>query len=138
MLLDALLKPLLVIVIVYQIVVAMQPNQNVGSLVVNMIGGTLLLGGVPLVFYVFSRGKWLGFGDVKLGFIAGLLLGWSLSWFCLILQIITLTLAFLAYVLVINKVKKLSPTTHLASGIFWSSTIIISMIFGQDIINLFV
>jgi len=43
-----------------------------------------LLGGVLVFilfwsFYLFSQGKWFGFGDAKLGGVLGLFLGWKLS-----------------------------------------------------------
>lgn len=42
----------------------------------RMLFGILFGGGFFLFLYLLSRGRWLGFGDVKLGAVLGVLLGW--------------------------------------------------------------
>lgn len=42
----------------------------------SILFGVLFGGGFFLLLYLASRGRWLGFGDVKLGAVMGLILGW--------------------------------------------------------------
>lgn len=41
--------------------------------------GSILFGGLFYILYQISAGKWIGGGDVRLGFMLGLLLGWQKS-----------------------------------------------------------
>ncbi len=51
----------------------------------NLLGG-LAVGGFFYLLWRFSRGKWIGGGDVKLGFLSGFLVGWKLAYFLLLLS----------------------------------------------------
>jgi prepilin signal peptidase PulO-like enzyme (type II secretory pathway) len=68
--------------VVFQAVVSPDP---VGVLV-NAAGAVAILSGLYLLIYVISKGKWIGFGDVKLGLALGLLLAdWQLAFVALFL-----------------------------------------------------
>ncbi len=43
----------------------------------ELIAGALSIGGFYYLLYALSRGKWVGFGDVKLGIFLGVVLGWQ-------------------------------------------------------------
>jgi prepilin signal peptidase PulO-like enzyme (type II secretory pathway) len=47
------------------------------SLVLSSAVGSVLLGGLFWLIYQISKGKWIGGGDVRLGFAMGLFLGWQ-------------------------------------------------------------
>jgi len=48
------------------------------------VGAAVILSGLYLVLYLISRGKWIGFGDVKLGLgLALLLADWRLAFVAL-------------------------------------------------------
>ena len=48
--------------------------------VVNVFGSIMVLSGLYFVLYLVSKGRWIGFGDIKLGLGLGLLLGdWQLA-----------------------------------------------------------
>jgi prepilin signal peptidase PulO-like enzyme (type II secretory pathway) len=51
-------------------------QQNWGT-VISSIVGSVGLGGLFWVIYQVSQGKWIGGGDVRFGFVMGLLLGWQ-------------------------------------------------------------
>lgn len=54
------------------------PN-HVGALL-NVIGSIAVLSGIYYALYLISKGRWIGFGDIKLGLGLGLLLGdWQLA-----------------------------------------------------------
>jgi prepilin signal peptidase PulO-like enzyme (type II secretory pathway) len=46
------------------------------GIVVNRIIGSLIAGGFLLALYIVTRGRGIGFGDVKLSFALGLIFGW--------------------------------------------------------------
>lgn len=50
---------------------SVEPLKTVGA----ALGGLLVAGGIFYVLFQISDGKWIGGGDVKLGFVLGLLLG---------------------------------------------------------------
>lgn len=43
------------------------------TVILNYIGGSLVGGGVFYLIYMLSKGKWIGGGDVRLGFLLGLI-----------------------------------------------------------------
>lgn len=50
----------------------------------SIIGSILILSGIYLVLYLISHGKWIGFGDIKLGLgLALLLADWRLAFIAL-------------------------------------------------------
>lgn len=53
-------------------------NSSGGSELLTDLACAAGAGGFFLVFYLFSKGKALGFGDVKLAFFLGFFLGWPL------------------------------------------------------------
>lgn len=79
----------------------------------NAIGAVGILSGLYLVLYVVSRGRWIGFGDVKLGVGLGLLLGdWQLAFLALFLA--NLIGCFITIPLM--AVGKLQRTSHVSFG----------------------
>lgn len=82
-------------------------------------GAVAILGGLYYVLYYYSRfrygeeGTWVGFGDVKLGFVLGLLLGrWDLAFVALLAANITGVLSVLPSLIQ----KKLTMKTHIPFG----------------------
>ena len=58
--------------------------EDKGATLLNTAGSILVLSGLYLAFYMYSKGKWVGFGDVKLGLgLALLLINWELSFLAL-------------------------------------------------------
>lgn len=94
--------------------------------------GVASIAGVYLVLYVISRGKWVGFGDVKLGIFLGLALGnWRLG-------ILTLLLANVIGCIVILPgllTRKLSRTTRVPFGPFLIIAFIIGTLFGNPLVT---
>ena len=113
---------------------------SISALVLNLILGyswqNLLLGVViasgffALQFFV-SRGKWIGFGDVKLGVFLGLMLGWPNI----------LAGLFLAYILgsivgiglILSKKKEWGG--QVPFGTFLALASFIAMLYGQQLID---
>ncbi len=92
---------------------------------------------IGLVFYLlvlFTRGRAMGGGDIKLGFFVGLLNGWPLS-------LVTLLLAFtsgalISVLLILIKRKKFGQTVPF--GPFLAVSAIITLFWGQEIFDWYI
>lgn len=69
--------------IVNSLLVIFSSHDQIGSLL-GIIFSALILSGLYLAIYLFSHGKWIGFGDIKLGLgLALLLADWRLAFVAL-------------------------------------------------------
>lgn len=65
------------------LLVFLNSNDKPGTLL-NIIASVFILSGIYLALYIYSKGKWIGFGDIKLGLGLGLLLAdWELAFVAL-------------------------------------------------------
>lgn len=55
------------------------------QLITELTLAVMVIAGVYYVLYFISKGKWIGFGDVKLGLFMGLALGWQAGLVALLL-----------------------------------------------------
>lgn len=96
----------------------------------------LVLGFVPVtgiyyLLYKVSNGRWVGFGDVKLGIFIGLALGWTGA-------LLTLVLAnFIGLLVVLPGLLsgKLSRSSEIPFGPFLIVATVIAMLVGQHVIG---
>lgn len=79
--------------------------------------------------YWLTRGKGMGFGDVKLGFLLGLVLGWPLVAVSLILAFLTGSIAGVILILVKHKNLK----TKIAFGPFLALGLVLAKLWGWDL-----
>ncbi len=97
----------------------------------SLILGAIIAGGFFLLQYLVSRGKWIGFGDVALGILMGVILGWQK----------TLLALFLAYVggaivsLILLALKKGNREMRIPFGVFLTTSSFIVLLFGNKIID---
>lgn len=68
--------------------------------------GMLIYSGFFAIQYFISKGKWVGFGDIKLGLLLGLLLGWQLTLVSLFLAYVFGSLVALALIGLKKKTRK--------------------------------
>ena len=86
----------------------------------SMLIGSLAAGGFFLLQFVISKGKWIGGGDVRLGLMMGLLLGWPVVFVALFIAYVTGALCSV-FLLAAKKKTLMSATpfgTYLAIGTF--------------------
>lgn len=74
MLPDRIVFPLIVLALVY-VVVSDAAFIDSWRLALHALAATICLSGLFFLLHTFSRGTWLGFGDVKLAIVLGLLAG---------------------------------------------------------------
>lgn len=120
-----------VAVVLFQLVNAMN---NGSEIIVSALIGAFLVGGLLYVVAVVSKGHWLGGGDIKLGFVSGLLLGWAGGLVCVaifgILSVLAITVVSEG-----SKLSKERAPSQIPSGIVWSIAIIAAMLFGPSIVG---
>lgn len=90
----------------------------------------LVGGGFFYVLFQVSNGKWIGGGDVKLGFVLGLLVGLPLQ---AALMLFIASILGTAVTLPLLASKKVSPKTRIPFGPFLIAATIVVRLFGHDI-----
>lgn len=132
---DKVVFPLIAIGIVSASLRATQSHNLLQYLFVDLGGSLAILSGFYLLLYMYSKGKWIGFGDVKLGLVLGLFLAdWQLS-------LLALFLANLIGCLVIIPLlatKRITRTSHVPFGPFLIAGFIAAGLFGGQLISWYV
>lgn len=98
------------------------------------IFGIATLAGLYWVLYTFSKGKWVGYGDVKLGLFMGIALGFQRSLLALFLANIIGFLIVLPGVLT----GKLKRTSRIPFGPFLIAAFVIAFLFGDKVIDWYI
>lgn len=92
----------------------------------------LVLGGLYAVLHVVSKGRWVGFGDVKLGIFLGLSLSsWPLALLCLFLA----NFIGCLYVVPALLMGKMTRTSRVPFGPFLILGFIVTGLFGHVLID---
>lgn len=101
----------------------------------SIMGSVLILSGIYYLIYNISNGKWIGFGDIKLGLgLALMLANWKLAF-------VALFAANLIGCIVVTPnliKKKMTAKTHVAFGPLLIVGYAISGLFGNLLINLYI
>lgn len=97
----------------------------------DLLIGAVIGGGVFFLQYVLSRGRWVGGGDIRLGILLGLILGWQKTLLALFLAY--LFGAIIGIILIIGKKKTLS--SQIPFGTFLALTTWLSLLWGEKLIN---
>lgn len=97
----------------------------------SLAGAVVLLSGLYLVLYLGSKGRWVGFGDIKLGLALALLLGrWDLAFIALFAANLIGTIAVLPGLIK----RTLSRTAHVPFGPFLILGMLVAFFAGPAII----
>ncbi len=94
----------------------------------NFLGG-LIVGGFFYILFMISRGRWIGGGDVKLGFLLGFLVGWKMSYLFLMLAYILGAIPAVYLLLT----KKVTAKTKIPFGPFLILAGFILMLWGDSV-----
>ncbi len=113
--------------ITYSFLVGMADRTQIFEAVLSAFGASLFF----FLIWFFSKGRAMGFGDVKLAFLMGLLLGWGKIVLGLFLGF--LFGAIIGLILII--LKKKGMKSEIPFGPFLILGTFISLFFGQSIIN---
>ena len=96
------------------------------------VASILVGGGIFFVLFKLSNGKWIGGGDVKLGYLIGAILGDPLK--CVLLIFLASLIGTLVSIplLITGKMKR---TSHLPFGPFLIISAFIVVLFGSSLIQ---
>ena len=93
--------------------------------------GAIIGGGIFWLQYALSKGKWVGGGDIRLGLMMGIFLGWEKLLVALFLAYIIGAIVAIALILGGKKGMK----SQLPFGTFLAASAVITLLFGDQIIN---
>ena len=96
-----------------------------GMLISGIIGGSFFL-----VQFLVSKGKWIGGGDIRLGFLMGLMLSWPNILVALFLSYITGSV--IGVFLIIFGKKKMD--SQVPFGVFLTASTLITMFYGSELL----
>jgi len=97
----------------------------------NPLAAAISVGFFFLLIWFFSKGKWMGFGDVKLAFLGGFFLGYPLV-------LIALFSAFLIGAIIglgLVAAKRKRMTSQVPFGPFLATGVFIALFWGQTLID---
>lgn len=128
---DKIIYPAIIAVCIWHLIFGILFKIYTPYEIITPLYGALAGGGIFLILILISRGKWMGWGDVKIAVFMGLLLG-------LYKVLLALFLAFLAgaivsLVLIALKKKKLKSEIPFAP--FLALSAFISLIWGINLLD---
>lgn len=131
---DVIMWPVIFLSAIYAGIQAYESGDGLAYLISTGYS-VLILSGLYLGLWLASRGKWVGFGDVKLGLALGLLLGsWQLAFLALFLANLIGTLIVLPGLLR----KTLSRRSQVPFGPLLIVGFFIAFLAGQPIIDWYI
>lgn len=114
------------------VAVSAAQTQDVGLTLLTALGSVGVLGGLYAVLYAVSQGRWVGFGDVKLGVGLGLLL---VDWQLAIVALFLANLIGCLIVIPLLATKKIKRNAHIPFGPMLISGAILAWLFGWTILE---
>ena len=109
-------------------VIALVGNIFLGADPWSLLTGAVIGGGFFSVQYLVSSGRWIGGGDIRLGALMGLMLGWQAT-------IIALFIGYVAGAVVgltLIAIGKKKLGSQLPFGTFLSGATLIALVYGQN------
>lgn len=127
LILDRITLPAIVLILSYNIYI------NPQLWWIYLFGG-ILGGGFFLLQYLVSRGRWIGGGDIRLGVLMGVLLGWKLL-------IVALFIAYVfgatvSLILIAMKKKTLASTTPFGTYLIIGT--VVSYVVGEALLQWYI
>lgn len=98
--------------------------------VIGALGGAVMGGGLFYLLFQLSKGKWIGGGDVKLGFLLGILLG-DIGLATLMLFLASLIGVIVSLPLLVS--GKVGRNTRIPFGPFLIISTVLVQLFGRDL-----
>ncbi|MCK5416160.1 prepilin peptidase [Candidatus Parcubacteria bacterium] len=123
LILDKITLPAIFIIFISNLILGVSWS---GMLLAATVGG-----GFFLIQFIISNGRWIGGGDIRLGFLLGIILGWPNI---IIALIIAYILGSIIGISLIIKQKK-EWGSKVPMGIFLTTSAIITLFWGERISN---
>ena len=128
---DKIVMPLIGLAAVDLLINRMLMQSQGLSAVTDVALGVVTISGFFALLFVVSKGRWIGFGDVKLGIFMGLVLGGAKS-FIALLGSYYIAMAVILPLLLLRKVGR---SSHIPFGPFLLAAFFVSFLFGGGIID---
>jgi prepilin signal peptidase PulO-like enzyme (type II secretory pathway) len=128
---DKVLFPAIIIAFLFRILNLFRISDFGFRIFTGYIAAIIIAAGFFLFIFLISRGKWMGFGDVKLAVLLGLVLGFPNI-------LVGLFLAFLFGAIIgviIMALKKKGLKSEIPFGPFLIAGTFVALLWGQQIIN---
>ena len=123
MILDAVTLPAMAVALVGSLIRGLGlPALLIGA----AIGGGFFVGQ-----YTISRGRWIGGGDIRLGALMGLMLGWQL----LLVAGLIAYVSGAAVALVLLSTRRKQLASPIAFGTFLSAATFVAFLWGQNVLD---
>lgn len=130
---DAVVFPLIALSAVLLGIKLLQ-SADPSSIALSTGVSVVILSGIYFVLWFVSKGRWIGFGDVKLGLALGLLLAdWRLAFIALFLANLIGTLIVIPGLIT----KKMSRGTHVPFGPLLIAGFALVLVVGQSILSVY-
>ena len=102
---------------------------------IEIAGSVMILSGIYLILYLVSKGRWIGFGDIKLGLgLALLLADWRLAFVALF----SANLIGCLFVIPGMVTGKLKRNTHVPFGPLLIAGTILAQLFGPALVAFYI
>src|SRR3989338_4022153 len=118
-------------VVIPGMIFAALANLYLGLVWWDLLLAAIIGGGFFWLQYVISQGRWIGGGDIRLGALMGLMLGWQML-------LVALFIAYLcgaAVGLVLISAGKKKMSSAIPFGTFLSLAAFVAFLFGPQILN---
>lgn len=112
-------------------VIAFGLNLWLGTSWFNLLLALGIGGGFFLMQYLISRGRWIGGGDIRLGALMGLMIGWPQI-------IVALILAYISGAVVgigLLATGRKQWSSRVPFGAFLSAATVVVMLWGEEMLN---
>jgi len=109
-------------------------SNDVFGTILNIIGSVAVLSGIYFVLYLVSKGRWIGFGDIKLGLALGLLLA---DWQYALIALFLANFIGCLIVIPLMAVGKLKRDSHVPFGPLLIVGAIIAKLIGLMVVEFY-
>jgi leader peptidase (prepilin peptidase) / N-methyltransferase len=136
LILDKVVFPFLALAFLFNLIFDLSSSCSFLLISCRTAGG-LLSGGLASAFfflqYVWSGGRWIGFGDVKLGLLLGFVAGWP---YIIAVLFVSYMLGALVGLGLVGAGKK-QLSSKMPFGTFLAASAIIILLYGRNIIDFY-
>lgn len=128
LILDAVVLPLMVVALAFNLFLGAEAW-------LNTLWGLLLAAAIAGLFFAlqhwWSKGQWLGSGDIRLGILMGLMLGWPGVLVALVLAYVLGAVGSMGLILI----KRKTLQDHIPLGVFLTLATLITLVWGEPILR---
>lgn len=97
----------------------------------SMLIGVVCAAGFFALQHFFSRGRWIGDGDIRLGVFMGVVLGWPMTLVALFIAYVGGALIFIPFVVL----RRVMVATAIPFGVLLTAATFVTMFWGQKLLS---